>query len=511
MNHLTGGLMKLPPRTRGTVSISDSVRLPRCLFGACLLLALSAIASSAQTFTDLVNFDRNTDGAQPAFLSLAQGIDGNLYGTTSGGGTYKQGTFFKVTPTGKLTILYSFCPQSNCPDGFAPQSTLAVDLVGNFYGVTPGGGAQNQGTIFRVTPKGKLTTLYSFCALINCADGQIPTGGLVRGIDGNFYGTTKIGGPNKGFGTIFRITPRGKLTTLHTFTMFQGDGGYPTAALIQVPDGVFYGTTMQGGTYGVGTVFKMTPRGMVTTLYSFCALTNCDDGGYPFAGLVQAADGSFYGTTVAGGVIGAGGPCNNYPPNGCGTVFKITAAGKVTTLYSFCALANCADDGDPYGVLVQATDGKFYGTTSGGPYTTNYGTIFDITSGGALTTLHNFDFTGGAGPFGGFVQATSGIFYGTTYAGGTNGDGTIFSLSVGFHPFVETLPTSGKVGAPILILGNNLKGSTAVSFHGTAAKFTVVSNSEIKTTVPVGATTGTVEVKTLRKTLKSDVAFHVTR
>ena len=210
--------------------------------------------------------------------------------------------------------------------------------------------------------------------------------------------------------------------------------------------------------------------------------------------MVQATDGNFYGTTSAGGAYDDG------------TVFKITPAGMLTTLHSFDGL----DGNSPYGGLVQATDGNFYGTTlQGGANKNNDGTVFKITPGGTETTLHSFDFTDGAGPWGGLVQATNGTFYGATLQGGTSADGTVFSLSVGLGRFVETLPTSGKVGTAVKILATDLRGVTRIKFNGITAVFKVVSKTLISATVPAGATTGFVTVTTSGKTLKSNVKFRV--
>jgi len=166
-------------------------------------------------------------------------------------------------------------------------------------------------------------------------------------------------------------------------------------------------------------------------------------------------------------------------------------------------------DGDyPVEVPVQATNGNLYGTTTYGGANGD-GTIFKITPGGTLTTVYNFDYPGGEESLGGLVQATNGTFYGTTTGGGANNYGTIFSLNLSLGPLVETLPTSGKVGAPVMILGTNLTGATSVTFNGTAAVFKVVSSSEITTTVPSGAITGEVEVVTPRGTLSSNVSFRV--
>jgi len=311
---------------------------------------------------------------------------------------------------------------------------------------------------------------------------------------------------------VFKITGSGKLTTLYSFCS-QGvypyctDGANPDAGLVQATNGDFYGTTSGGNNlYGNdGTVFKISPSGTLTTLYSFCSqgvFPTCTDGAYPAAGLIQATDGDFYGTTVVGGA------------SGYGTVFKISPSGTLTTLYSFCAEGepNCTDGATPYAGLVQATDGDFYGTTyGGGAY--DDGTVFQITTSGALTTLYSFcaqsGCTDGANPDAGLAQATNGDFYGTTEYGGTNSLGTVFSLSVGLGPFVETLPTSSKVGAAVQILGTDLTGATSVTFNGTAAAFKVASPTLIKTTVPGGATTGTVQVVTPSGTLSSNLPFRV--
>jgi uncharacterized repeat protein (TIGR03803 family) len=215
----------------------------------------------------------------------------------------------------------------------------------------------------------------------------------------------------------------------------------------------------------------------------------------------------FYGTNSGGG------PHANGADLG-GTVFSVTSAGKQTTLYSFCAKANCTDGAAPGAPLVLVTDGNFYGTTVGGGNsvcvdTDGCGTIFKVTPKGALTTLHRFDKTDGEYVYGGLLQATNGVFYGTTFFGGAHGDGAIFSLSVGLGPFVQTVPTSGDVGAAIMILGTDLTGATSVTFGGKTAKFNVVSATEILATVPSGVTTGAVEVKTPSSTLESNAAFGV--
>ena len=467
------------------------------------------VALPAQVFTTLANFD-GSNGSRPV-AGVVQGIDGSFYGTASYGGTNNSGTVFKVTPAGKLITLYRFCAQPGCTDGANPYASLVQVTNGNFYGTTQYGGANNSGTVFKITPAGKLTTLYSFCAQSNCTDGLQPSASLIQATNGNFYGTTQYGGAIGG-GTVFKITPTGTLTTLYSFCGENCTDGYRAyAGLVQATDGNVYGTTMWGGgndgfgycfDYGCGTVFKITPTGTLAKIYSFCVsqTDNCSDGAMPLVGLVQATDGNFYGTTGSGGA-----------PNGVGTVFKITPTGTLTTLYSFCAQWPCTDGVEPNTSLVQATDGNFYGTTFVGG-ANNSGTAFKITPQGSLTTPYSFcgqsACTDGAGPVG-LVQATDGNFYGTTESGGANNDGTVFELSVGLGPFVKTQPAAGKVGAGINILGTVLSGATSVTFNGTAATFTVVSPSLITTTVPAGATTGKVKVIEPNGTVQSNVPFRV--
>lgn len=375
--------------------------------GGCAVLlfwATAVVALPAQKiFTTLYSFD-GTHGANPNG-GLVQGTDGNFYGTTINGVENQgQGTIFKITPSGTLTVLYTFCAMSGCPDGQYANGGLVQATDGNFYGTTMRGGATNEGTVFKITPAGALTVLYSFCPkpcsfgridpnpLIQgadgnfygttllggryaygtvfkitpggtlttlysfcvhgypCTDGESPSAALVQGADGNFYGTTTAGGAYNG-GTFFKITPSGTMTKLHDFDGRTKEGVSPAAALIQATDGNFYGTMSLGGANTVGTVAKLTPTGMQTTLYSFCSLPYCKDGSFPSGALIQASDGNLYGATSGGG------------GNGRGTAFEITLSGKIRTLYYFCSESNCADGYYPNGALVQDTNGKFYGTT----------------------------------------------------------------------------------------------------------------------------------------------------
>jgi uncharacterized repeat protein (TIGR03803 family) len=469
-----------------------------------VIFFIAANSSHAQTFSTLVDFDKS-NGSLPQSV-LVQGFDGNFYGTTGSGGTEGVGTVFKVTPEGTLTTLYNFCSDlGNCPDGEFPSGPLAQGSDGNFYGMTFFGGSAKLGTIFKVTPDGTLTTIYNFCSHTNCSPdvSGAGDGGLMQAASGDFYGIT--GGPANNPGTIFRVTPSGLLKTLYRFCGLCADGAYPTGTLVQARDGNLYGTTVFGGASNGGTIFEITPDGALTTLYGFCAQIHCTDGEQPYGGLIEAKDGNFYGTTSSGGT-GSG-----------GTVFRITPQGTLTTIYNFCATTDCSDGKGPVGSLMQATNGDFYGTTlgGGGSDRSAVGTIFKITSAGKLTTLHRFhrSLTDGQEPGAGLMQATNGNFYGSAQNGGRlncpNGCGILYTLATELGPFVKTQPTSGKVGTSVIILGTDLTGATSVTFNGTAAVFSIVSATEITTAVPAGATNGVVQVVTPSGTLSSNVAFAV--
>jgi uncharacterized repeat protein (TIGR03803 family) len=258
-----------------------------------VLCATTAMAQHPPTLSTLLSFD-STDGAGPNGV-LVQGADGNLYGTTYEGGVNDLGTVFKIDLSGTPTTLYNFCSLSGCTDGDYPVGALALAINGDFYGITQLGGANGAGTVFQITPTGTLTTLHTFCSQSGCTDGAYPLAGLIQAANGELYGTTTGGGAN-GQGTVFKITPDGTLTTLYSFCSLSGcaDGLEPFAGLVQAPSGDFYGTTLGGGASGVGTIFKMTPSGTLTTLHSF----NGGDGAEPTAPLVQATNGDFYGTTT---------------------------------------------------------------------------------------------------------------------------------------------------------------------------------------------------------------------
>jgi len=489
----------------------------KLVLAACFFCVAAVSAAPAQTFTTLFRFDL-ADGYEPSG-SPTQGVDGEFYSVTTLGGLYAKGTVFKITSGGTLTTLYNFCAQSGCLDGDAPNGALILAANGDFYGTTSGGGTNSCsypygcGTIFKITRGGVLTTIHSFSG----SDGAGPLGPLVQAPDGTLYGIASGGGMNSdeecqnGCGTVFKISPGGgDLTTLYNFCSQPecADGHSPYGGLVQATDGNFYGVTPSGGTRQDGTIFKITPAGTFTNLYTFCIKHFfCSDGSGPVA-LLQATDGNFYGVTGGGGVkttICAG---------GCGTVFQMTPAGTLTTLFNF----NYTDGGEPTG-LIQATDGNFYGNTALGGTTNFYGTIFEFTPNGTLTTLHTFCVQKGCPDgrqlFYAPIQGTDGILYGTTNLGSNNhfcgigGCGTVYSLNVGLVPFVGFVRDTAKVGQSAGILGGGLTGTTGVSFNGVPARFSVRADTFLSAIVPSGATTGYVTVTTPSGTLTSNLPFHV--
>ncbi|HTZ98257.1 MAG TPA: choice-of-anchor tandem repeat GloVer-containing protein [Terriglobales bacterium] len=481
------------------------LKQPKMVWVAVVLYAAGSIPAQAQTYRRLVSFD-GTNGSNPTIMSLTQGEDGNLYGTTNHGSPVLEGTVFRIGTRG-LENLYSFCLQGlPCLDGSVPWAGMALAADGSFYGTTaqggdPNCGSEGCGTVFNIDRQGTLTTLHTF----EMSDGFLPEA-LILGADGFFYGTASSGGANNK-GTIFKMSSGGTVVVLHSFS--GSDGARPGSGLVQAADGKFYGTTTYGGAdpagcdgYGCGTVFSIKSSGEFTTLYSFCSQPNCSDGAQPLSGLTQGADGNLYGTTF-------GDP----PDFGLGTIFRITPSGALTTIYSFCVQPGCTDGEIPYAGLTLATDGNFYGTTQGGG-TYGHGTAFSLTPGGTLTTLYSFcsqkKCFDGSEPYGGITQGTDGNLYGTTYTGGAaQYYGVIYRISVGLRPFVAFVRPYGKIGQISDILGQGFTGTTSVTLNGLPANFKVVSDTYLTATIPPGATTGYVTVTTPTGVLTSNVPFRV--
>jgi len=414
------------------------------------VLSASLVAPRARgdvVFETLVSFtytngpDYGAFGVGSRSGAMVQGTDGNLYGTTPTGGVTSNvagyfGTIFEMTPQGAFTSLYlfgtEFGPNNGNDNGHWPQGNLIQGADGNLYGTTQYGGQPNGGTVFRISTNGGLTTVYAFgnnagydsqLGWTNY-DGDAPIAGLLQGSDGNFYGTTTSYGAY-GNGTVFQLTPGGVLTNLHSFTALNSgdsyenpDGANPTGELILGKDGNFYGTTTQGGTNDYGTVFRITAGGQFTTLHSFSSAS-----GSGYGGLVQGNDGNLYGTTSGGN----------------GTIFQMTTNGDFTTLHTF----DVTDGSTPEAALIQGSDGNFYGTTDGGGPNGWYGTVFRITANGVLTTLHSFNGADGSNSSAALVQASDGSLYGTTSRGAA-GAGTIFRIVV--PPVFQSITqTNGSV------------------------------------------------------------------
>ena len=437
----------------------------------------------AQTFADLHSFDCTVEGCFPTYPEIiAQGRDGNLYGATDGGGTSGMGTIFMLTPSGTFTTIYNFSGL----DGQNPDGGLVLGTDGNFYGTTRFGGANNFGTVFKITPAGVLTTLHSFAG----TDGSEPRPGLVQGKngafygttcgfnppwtsysitssgkfktinssndvrtatcssapltlgdDGKLYGTTMAGGPTEQ-GTVFRMTPAGKITAI--FDGDFGNGSNLVGAVTQGKDGFLYGTTSANGSGGFGVVFKLSTRGKYTKLHEF-GLDFANDGMTPFAGLVAASDGRFYGATSAG-----------------------ESSGNVPN-----------------------------------------GNLFSITSGGAYNLLYAFDGTHGYDAYATPMQHTNGKIYGVAEGGGVHNWGVVYSMDNGAPPFVVLMTRWGRPGQTVEILGNGLTGATSVMFGSGSASFTVVSDTYVTAVVPANGVSGFVTVTTPSGTLTSSRTFHV--
>lgn len=452
------------------------------------------VVAQAQTYTKLYTYPIGA-GAYSGIVFpqvMSQGRDGNLYSTVANDGTHNVGTVYKIPTAGAPTTIYTFCSLTSCTDGGYPFGGVTLGFDGNFYGTTQGGGSHAAGTVFKVTPTGTLTTLWNFAngtddsvpvyptlqgqdgnmygvsvgqyntqygaffkvsssgvfkvlrdfGYTNGADPNLPT----QGTDGNFYGTTQLGGdPTCRCGVVYKATAAGAITVLHTFKGYPTDGNHPYGILVQGTDGNFYGTTYRGGAHNGGSVFKITPTGSYTLLYSFNFSSSYLDAQLPEAGLTLGTDGNFYGVGTAG--------CSK----NTGAIFKITPAGSESVLYNFCSVT-CADGFGPATPLVLHTDGKFYGNTNGNSL-------------------------GGS------------VFY---------------SFDVGFKPLVDLVNWTGKVGKTIEILGQGFTGTTAVLFNGVPAAFTNVSDTYMTANVPSGATTGSVTVKTFTGTFNSNRKFLVT-
>ncbi len=424
-----------------------SMKLPittAILFSGIVMLS----AQAAPVLTTLISF-AGTNGANPNG-GLAQSADGNFYGTTTAGGANDFGTVFRMTPDGSITNLISFAHTN----GAGPRAGLTKGADGDFYGTAYFGGDQNVGAVFKLATNGVFSMLASFAN----TNGAYPIADLVPGQDGNFYGTTAIGGTNiNSGGAVIKVAPSGVVTPVVSFSN-SGTNGYDLwGKLVQTVDGTLYGTTFSGGANGFGTLFRTTTNGVFTRLYSF---TGTNDGGNPFGGLVQGADGHLYGSTYYGGT------------NGHGTLFRLATNGAFSTLFSF---AN-TNGANPLAALVSGPDGALYGTTTVGGLHTNalgqgYGTIFKLTTNSLFTSLVSFANTNGAGPQGSLLFGADGNLYGTTAYGGTTDRGVVFRLSLA-SPTPPVFQSITKNASTLTLVWSTLAGQT----------YRIQSNTNLNTT-----------------------------
>lgn len=400
------------PTTKRLGAASTTKLSTQCLAAAValgIMLALtSSVSAQARTLTILHTFGAASDGAGPE-SELLRDPSGNFFGTTNGGGTHGRGAVYEINSTGAETVLHSF---TTAPGGRYPQGGLIRDSAGNLFGTTHGDRptGNSYGTVFKLTPSNRLTNLYTFTG---GADGGVPTGTLIRDSAGSFYGTTQNGGidcPNFnhvafGCGTVFKLDGSGHETVLYRFTG-DTDGSTPTSGVVRDSAGNLYGTAILGGNLsacggvGCGVVFKIDTAGSFTTLYAFSGGT---DGNTPYSALTLDASGNIYGTTVLGG------------PQGCGTVFKVDSSGTETVLYSFPTPSR-----PYYGKLLRDPAGYIWGTTSAGGLHDKGTVFRLDPAGHALILHSFTGGADGSFPVFGLIRDSAGNFYGTTLAGGTS-------------------------------------------------------------------------------------------
>jgi len=459
------------------------------------------VASPAGAVT-ATHFFQGTDGSEP-HSGLTLGMDGNLYGTTYIHTTNGYGEVFQVTPGGAVNVLYNF---TNVTDGGSPWAPPIQASDGDLYGVT-------QGTVpvaYKITMPAA-----TFSVLANLPGTSVAP--LIVGSDGNFYGTTTLGGKfNEG--TVFQLTRKGVLKIIYNFGTATLDGTTPEGPVVQGGDGKLYGTTNWGGSVGQGTIYQLTAAGAYKILHNF---TGSPDGAHPPAGLLQGSDNFLYGVTTAGGA------------SGNGTIFRLNTAG--TTYSVIHDFDGKTSGGDPLSTPTLHTNGIIYGWATVGPaegcfYSMNVGLkpfawLVVLTAGKVGTKVgilgQGFSTaTGvkfGTGP-GTFTVVSDTYMTAAPAAGATTGKVTIVESSGNLVsaqkfkviPSIKTFsPTSGPVGTPVVITGMSLSQATAVKFGTVAASFTVNSDTQVTATVPTGAVTAKISITTPGGTAVSAMNFTV--
>jgi uncharacterized repeat protein (TIGR03803 family) len=452
-------------------------------FASLSLICALATTVYAQSYKVLVYFNGKPSGPVAPGL-IAQNRGGSLVTTSLDQSTDRRGVAFRVKTSGDLTILHEF----DTSHGSLPAGGLTLGINGRFYGTTVSGGPYNRGSIFEMTSNGIVETLHEFTS---AADGN-PQAPPIQSLSGDFYGTTygNDRDPNGPPGTIYKVNSSGNYTLLHTFT--GPDGANPFAPLVQDATNYwFYGAAEHGGSYYKGTIFRIGSNGEFEVLYKF----DLTHGRFPVA-LIQASDGNFYGMARAGGSYDAG------------VIFRMTPSHQVTVLHTF---TGGSDGQEPLGGFLQGSDGYLYGTTSEGG-ASGFGVLFRISTTGKFTVLHNFEQSTGSGPVA-LMQHTNGFLYGETNGGGVFNNviysGVFFRYDLGLSPFVSYLPTYGRVGMPVDILGSGFTTYSQAFFNGVRAQIITVSPTYMRVVVPHGAASGWITVTTTRGTLKSNKKFIV--
>jgi uncharacterized repeat protein (TIGR03803 family) len=459
-------------------------RIGQVLFVVVSLLCVAG----AQTVSTVYNFaGGTTSGANPWYVTLVQGTDGQLYGTTYNGGSHGKGTAFKVSTAGVFTLLHSF--NGGASDGAYPTGGFTLGSDGNLYGTTQMGGSGSQGVVFKMTTSGTVTLLHTFNA---GTDGAFPWGPPILASDGNYYGTTSAGSKNNGL--VYKITSTGTFTTVYKFDGTHGT--YPIAPPTQGVDGFLYVPVSEGGASFCGTIVKLSTAGVLNSYYSF----PCTSGGsFPIGPLVQNASGTFYSTTQNGGA------------NNEGTIYEVSTGLSASVMYSFGSFFG--DGYYPSAGLFLGTDGNYYGSTAeGGSF--DDGSLFNISTSASYNQLYSFNNSANLlqmAPLSPPVEYTTGLLYGVTEFGGTTNQGTVYSLNNGLSAFVNAPVFSGKAGSNLLIVGTGLSGASQVTFNGMPAKFVVHSDTHLTATVPSGATSGWIRVTTASGEVKSRKVFTVLR
>ena len=442
------------------------------------VIAFASVSAHAQVYTELHNFNWHQEGANPLNPAvLAQGQDGNLYSTLQTQ-LFGDGSVYDWSVSGgALSQIYGFTG----PDGNTPQSGLTLGIDGSFYGTTEWGGSAGYGTIFKISPAGSLTQLHSFT---DGTDGAYPWAPPIQGPDGSIYGVTYNGtNPGRAY----------KITSAGVFSVIAVLPSETLAPLIFGTDGNLYGTTPYGGDFNRGTVFQLTTKGKLKIVHSFGA-----DGTLPGGSVLQAVDGKLYGVTPWGGTYGQG------------IVYAMTlSGGAYKVLHNFQNI----EASNPSTALVQGSDKFLYGVAPSGGANAQ-GSIFKInTTGTTFSVLYSFQTTTGDTPMSTPTLHTNGIIYGTTNHGGTTYTpyGVLYSFNAGLKPFASlVIIWSGKVGTHVGIIGQGFSKATGMKFGTGPGTFTVINDNYMIATAAAGATTGQVTVLEPGGNLVTPQTFKVT-